>query len=445
MGLVIQRIEPNGRIHKDGRLKAGDRIVEINKTSLIGVDFLKSQEILREAIKYSGMVDQGLLELKIVRSLATLSNMEQQQNQQQLLSSPTCSSSTTTNELSHNDSHSHDQQLTTENKENDENAQTANDESNEINDAYVNNNPLAINMSALNTKKIGKKITIQLIKGPQGLGFKLAARDNCAPGEFSPIYIKNILPKGAAITDGRLQRGDRLLEVNKLDMTQRTLHEAVNILRNTKLGSVVELIVSRQLLPHQTSNQTSTGINAAQLPREMNEHQSNGQGAEEGDEERQIIEPDEPAMNDPSPEQTKKKQATKKQSANNNNNRRQLLTFEIPLNETGSAGLGVSVKGKTKRLEENDCSIDLGIFIKTVINGGAASKDGRLRPNDQLININGFSLLGKSNEEAMLILREAMMVESKPGHIELTVSRKVKQTTLSKSNNTTDSSNLTEF
>ena len=113
--------------------------------------------------------------------------------------------------------------------------------------------------------------------------------------------------------------------------------------------------------------------------------------------------------------------------ASANVTRRQLLTFEIALNDTGSAGLGVSVKGKTKRIEENDCSIDLGIFIKSVINGGAASKDGRLKPNDQLININGFSLLGKSNEEAMLILREAMQVESKPGHIQLTVSRKTKE------------------
>ena len=31
--------------------------------------------------------------------------------------------------------------------------------------------------------------------------------------------------------------------------------------------------------------------------------------------------------------------------------RRQLLTFEIALNDTGSAGLGVSVKGKTKRID----------------------------------------------------------------------------------------------
>ena len=88
---------------------------------------------------------------------------------------------------------------------------------------------------------------MQLTKGPQGLGFKLAARDNCSQGEFSPIYIKNILPKGAAIADGRLQRGDRLLAVNGQDMTAKTLHEAVGVLRNTRLGSSVEIVVSRQM------------------------------------------------------------------------------------------------------------------------------------------------------------------------------------------------------
>lgn len=46
------------------------------------------------------------------------------------------------------------------------------------------------------------------------------------------------------------------------------------------------------------------------------------------------------------------------------------MTFEIPLNDSGSAGLGVSVKGN--RSKENH--EDLGIFVKSIINGGAASK-----------------------------------------------------------------------
>ncbi len=41
MGLVIQGIEAGGRIYRDGRLRPQDRIIEINGTSLIDVDFAK--------------------------------------------------------------------------------------------------------------------------------------------------------------------------------------------------------------------------------------------------------------------------------------------------------------------------------------------------------------------------------------------------------------------
>lgn len=44
--------------------------------------------------------------------------------------------------------------------------------------------------------------------------------------------------------------------------------------------------------------------------------------------------------------------------------------FEVPLNDSGSAGLGVSLKGNKSR----ETGEDLGIFIKSVIHGGAAYK-----------------------------------------------------------------------
>ena len=50
------------------------------------------------------------------------------------------------------------------------------------------------------------------IADSSGLGFSITTRDNPAVGD-SPIYIKNILPEGAAVVDGRLKPGDRLLEV----------------------------------------------------------------------------------------------------------------------------------------------------------------------------------------------------------------------------------------
>ena len=87
---------------------------------------------------------------------------------------------------------------------------------------------------------------------------------------------------------------------------------------------------------------------------------------------------------------------------------RQVLTFDIPVHDSERAGLGVSVKGKTTSSGAGAGNVDLGIFVKSVIHGGAASRDGRLRTNDQLVNINGMSLLGKANPEAMETLRKAM-------------------------------------
>ena len=62
----------------------------------------------------------------------------------------------------------------------------------------------------------------------------------------NPIYVKTIFPKGAAIEDGRLQRGDRLLKVNSIDITQMSLQETVSLLRDTRIGENVELCISRQ-------------------------------------------------------------------------------------------------------------------------------------------------------------------------------------------------------
>lgn len=47
---------------------------------------------------------------------------------------------------------------------------------------------------AANTRRLGRKLDITLIKGQFGLGFSLTTRDNPASGNC-PIYIKNILPK----------------------------------------------------------------------------------------------------------------------------------------------------------------------------------------------------------------------------------------------------------
>ncbi|XP_032693731.1 partitioning defective 3 homolog isoform X13 [Lontra canadensis] len=223
--------------------------------------------------------------------------------------------------------------------------------------------------SGYNTKKIGKRLNIQLKKGTEGLGFSITSRD-VTIGASAPIYVKNILPRGAAIQDGRLKAGDRLIEVNGVDLAGKSQEEVVSLLRSTKMEGTVSLLVFRQ--------------EDAFHPREL-----------KAEDEDIVLTPD---------------------------GTREFLTFEVPLNDSGSAGLGVSVKGN--RSKENHA--DLGIFVKSIINGGAASKDGRLRVNDQLIAVNGESLLGKTNQDAMETLRRSMSTEgNKRGMIQLIVARRI--------------------
>uniref|UniRef100_A0A3P9MDY4 PDZ domain-containing protein n=1 Tax=Oryzias latipes TaxID=8090 RepID=A0A3P9MDY4_ORYLA len=224
-------------------------------------------------------------------------------------------------------------------------------------------------LTNMTPRKGGKKIRVDLKKGTEGLGFTVVTRDSSVHGP-GPILVKNILARGAAIKDGRLQPGDRILEVNGVNMMERSQEELVAMLRSTKQGESVRLLVARQ---------------DDLLPRELKGEEASRQVMEDG---------------------------------------REQLMYEIPLNETGSAGLGVSLKGnKSKETGE-----DLGIFIKSIIHGGAAQKDGRLSVNDQLIAVNGETLVGRSNHAAMETLRRSMSSEGNArGTIQLVVLRSARQ------------------
>ncbi|XP_029305178.1 par-3 family cell polarity regulator beta a isoform X1 [Cottoperca gobio] len=225
-------------------------------------------------------------------------------------------------------------------------------------------------LANLTGRKGGKKFKIDLKKGTEGLGFTVVTRDSSVHGP-GPILVKNILQRGAAVKDGRLQSGDRILEVNGVDMTGHSQEELVAMLRSTRQGESVCVVVARQ--------------EDIFLPRELKGEEEGSLVLEDG---------------------------------------REHLMYEIPLNESGSAGLGVSLKGNKSR----ETGEDLGIFIKSIIHGGAAYKDGRLSVNDQMIAVNGESLLGRSNHAAMETLRHSMSSEGTArGTIQLVVLRAPRQ------------------
>uniref|UniRef100_A0A452VBR6 Partitioning defective 3 homolog B n=1 Tax=Ursus maritimus TaxID=29073 RepID=A0A452VBR6_URSMA len=363
LGLFIRGIEENSRSKREGLFHENECIVKINNVDLVDKTFAQAQDVFRQAMKSPSVLlhvlppqNREQYEKSVIGPLNIFGNNDGPLRTKLPPPVHGISGIKTINLIGTGSP--------------EEDALTSLQQSKSPRVPRLGRKPSSPSLSPLmgfGSKKNAKKIKIDLKKGPEGLGFTVVTRDSSIHGP-GPIFVKNILPKGAAIKDGRLQSGDRILEVNGRDVTGRTQEELVAMLRSTKQGETASLVIARQ--------------EGTFLPRELKG------------------EPDCYALSLETTEQ---------------------LTFEIPLNDSGSAGLGVSLKGNKSR----ETGTDLGIFIKSIIHGGAAFKDGRLRMNDQLIAVNGESLLGKSNHEAMETLRRSMSMEGNiRGMIQLVILRR---------------------
>uniref|UniRef100_A0A3Q4MF25 Par-3 family cell polarity regulator alpha, b n=1 Tax=Neolamprologus brichardi TaxID=32507 RepID=A0A3Q4MF25_NEOBR len=394
LGLLVKRLERGGKAEQQGLFQENDCIVRINNGDLRNIRFEQAQNMFRQAMR-SPVIMFHVVPSSMKAHYEQLSHAERNPVYASGRFSPDSLSGSTVSGIDHTP-----QRMSRHGSQTHPHSHPYPHVLSEPTDGYppllhpavsaakpptghAHSPQKGMNSTPAGgyTKKVGRRLSIQLKKGPEGLGFSITSRD-VPIGGSAPIYVKNILPRGAAIQDGRLKAGDRLLEVNGVDLNGRTQEEVVALLRATPMGGAVGLLVLRQedsFLPREVNAEPQM-----QIPRDL-----------KTEEDELVLTPD---------------------------GTREFLTFEIPLSDSGSAGLGVSVKGN--RSKENHA--DLGIFVKSIINGGAACKDGRLRVNDQLIAVNGESLLGKTNQDAMETLRKSMSTEgNKRGMIQLIVARRV--------------------
>ncbi|XP_041056776.1 partitioning defective 3 homolog B-like isoform X1 [Carcharodon carcharias] len=369
LGLCIRGIEENSRSKRERLLQENECIVKINDSDLTDRTFVQAQEVFRNAMQLPAVqlqivpgYNRDRYERSAIGSLSSYNHEDDSKTKFPPPLRPKPTSKPT--DLTYSSSSENSSPLIL--------MQISSPKQLRSNSHSVlpKKTSSPTSFGGLGTKKQGKKIKIDLKKGTEGLGFTVVTRESSVHGP-GPILVKNILQRGAAVKDGRLQSGDRILEVNGIDITGKAQEELVAMLRSTKQGETVALVIARQ--------------DDVFVPRELKGEQN---------------------CNLPG------------------DDKKEYLTFEIPLNDSGSAGLGISLKGNKSK----DTGADLGIFIKAILHGGAAFKDGRLRMNDQLIAVNGEHLLEKSNHEALETLRRSMSMEGNiRGMIQVMVARRMEK------------------
>ncbi|KAM6364218.1 multiple PDZ domain protein isoform 10-T10 [Pluvialis apricaria] len=197
--------------------------------------------------------------------------------------------------------------------------------------------------------------TVEIKKGPaDSLGVSIAGGVGSPLGDV-PIFIAMMHPNGVAAQTQKLRVGDRIVSICGTSTEGMTHSQAVSLLKNASgtvelqvvAGGEVSVITGQQQDPP-TSNLSFTGLTSTSI-----------------------------FQDDLGPPQYK------------------TITLD-----RGPDGLGFSIVGGYGSPHG-----DLPIYVKTVFAKGAAAEDGRLKRGDQIIAVNGQSLEGVTHEEAVAILK----------------------------------------
>ncbi|NXD14375.1 MPDZ protein, partial [Nothocercus nigrocapillus] len=205
------------------------------------------------------------------------------------------------------------------------------------------------------TSEIQGLRTVEIKKGPaDSLGVSIAGGVGSPLGDV-PIFIAMMHPNGVAAQTQKLRVGDRIVSICGTSTEGMTHSQAVSLLKSASgtvelqvvAGGDVSVITGQQQDPP-TPSLSFTGLTSTSI-----------------------------FQDDLGPPQYK------------------TITLD-----RGPDGLGFSIVGGYGSPHG-----DLPIYVKTVFAKGAAAEDGRLKRGDQIIAVNGQSLEGVTHEEAVAILK----------------------------------------
>ncbi|XP_026079022.1 tyrosine-protein phosphatase non-receptor type 13 [Carassius auratus] len=232
-------------------------------------------------------------------------------------------------------------------------------------------------------------ICVSLKKDPKvGLGIVIVGEDNAGKLDLG-IFIASIVPGGPADRDGRIRPGGRLISLNQLSLEGVSFSEAADIMQSS--SNQVELIVSQ--------------------PKALYKRGGAGPLAERNYESQSTILDDGRAGDDyldelvsvmMTPKGTNRLHVPEVRiiNAQDDYSRSASLIslrpedFTVTLQKSGGS-LGISIAGGV-----NTGLCSGGIYIKSLVPGGAAEQDGRLQTGDRLLEVDGTRLQGFTDQQA---------------------------------------------
>uniref|UniRef100_A0A336KF46 CSON006531 protein n=3 Tax=Culicoides sonorensis TaxID=179676 RepID=A0A336KF46_CULSO len=234
---------------------------------------------------------------------------------------------------------------------------------------------------------------IELVNDGTGLGFGIIGAKN------SGVIVKTILPGGVADRDGRLLSGDHILQIGDVNLHEMVSEQVASVLRQS--GTHVRLVVARPVDPL-TSAQVEDVEGSAIVPSRLiqDPYELKRYLADAGYPEifGASSTPSTPSIqNDHFRFQTETSGGTN------------LIDMDLPETERFTVelkkdtnGLGITIAGYVCEKEELS-----GIFVKSVSPGSAADVSGKIHVNDRIIEVDGQSLQGFSNHQAVDVLKQS--------------------------------------
>ncbi|XP_055206998.1 multiple PDZ domain protein isoform X4 [Gorilla gorilla gorilla] len=391
LGMIVRSVIHGGAISRDGRIAIGDCILSINEESTISVTNAQARAMLRRHsligpdIKITYVPAEHLEEFKI--------SLGQQSGRAMALD---IFSSYTGRDI----------------PELPEREEGEGEESELQNTAYSNwNQPRRVELWREPSKSLGISIV-----GGRGMGSRLSN------GEvMRGIFIKHVLEDSPAGKNGTLKPGDRIIEVDGMDLRDASHEQAVEAIR--KAGNpvvfMVQSIINRprksplpsllhNLYPKYNFSSTNPFADSLQINADKAPSQS------ESEPEKaplcSVPPPPPSAFAEMGSDHTQSSASKISQDVDkedefgyswkNIRERYGTLTGELHMIELekGHSGLGLSLAGNKDRSR-------MSVFIVGIDPNGAAGKDGRLQIADELLEINGQILYGRSHQNASSIIK----------------------------------------